>query len=694
MPTWVVENTLIAAVLALLVALACRLWRVPPVVRHGLWLVVFIRLVSPPIFWLGLRFPPIRLDWQYKARVAESVTRTATKTSDDPNKPATAAELSFPCDANVRASVDEQNPAAADVCLAPQTPAESFGLDTGRARRVDASPTGSIGGESALHVGPIAGEQSDLSAAGRTDAEPLDVATRRPPTIELKAGGADLPALSPEMIIRNALFAGTLGIFVLLGIRLVRLGRLLRCARPAPPTLAALVIDLAERLSMRPPVVKYSSLIRSPIVCALGRPVLLWPESRLEGLSAVAREAVIVHELAHLARRDHWIGWLELLAECAWWWNPLFWYVRRQLHENAELACDAWVTATLPEGRSAYARALVDLAERGSLEPRPAAALGIGVGSRKLFERRLVMIMGETVRYRLGAIGLASIGLLVLASLPGCSAGQASEQPAGVAAAAFGPADSEIPVGSPATEPATAQSIGEPQGSIEAVSPAAEPGSSPSQSPLNILPAIESIGSPGRPANQATASEPGASNEDRLKRLEDRFDALLAEIRELKGSPAHVTGRRTTESSSAPAHSTRTQTARDELKKGSAMGMQGSGGMMMRGMGTMSSMASNMRRRGLDDEPVVEEVALTRSTYKLPHERAEALAAFIKSNLSDEIEVRVKENSLQVTATADDQAAIGQFIRLLQSRGAPFGEQTKRRESIKPDSLDEAPQKR
>src|SRR4029077_17628831 len=140
---------------------------------------------------------------------------------------------------------------------------------------------------------------------------------------------------------------------------------------------------------VRPPAVRLSADIPSPLVCALGPAVLLWPASRLASLHASARDAVIVPELALLARRDHWIGWVELVASCAWWWNPLFWYVRHQLHENAELACDAWVTGMFPEARRAYARALVDLAELDSLVTTTVPALGVGDGSRKLFERRL-----------------------------------------------------------------------------------------------------------------------------------------------------------------------------------------------------------------------------------------------------------------------------------------------------------------
>ena len=58
---------------------------------------------------------------------------------------------------------------------------------------------------------------------------------------------------------------------------------------------------------------------------------------------------------------------MELLAACVWWWNPLFWYVRQQVRENAELACDAWVVDAIPKGRRVYAEA----SSAGDAGPRP-----------------------------------------------------------------------------------------------------------------------------------------------------------------------------------------------------------------------------------------------------------------------------------------------------------------------------------
>src|SRR5205085_2129100 len=136
-----------------------------------------------------------------------------------------------------------------------------------------------------------------------------------------------------------------------------------------------------------------------------GRPKLLWPATLTEGLAPGCLRGVIVHELAHLRRLDHWTVWLQLLAKCVWWWNPLFWYVNRQLRLNAELACDAWVIWALPEARRAYAEALIEVTEHVSRTTAPVPALGMDSGARQAFEERLTMIMRESVPCKIPLAG-------------------------------------------------------------------------------------------------------------------------------------------------------------------------------------------------------------------------------------------------------------------------------------------------
>src|SRR5438270_9163063 len=54
---WLAQNALMAGLLSGVVALACRLGRFRPAVRHALWLVVLIKFITPPLLEWPLAVP-------------------------------------------------------------------------------------------------------------------------------------------------------------------------------------------------------------------------------------------------------------------------------------------------------------------------------------------------------------------------------------------------------------------------------------------------------------------------------------------------------------------------------------------------------------------------------------------------------------------------------------------------------------
>ncbi|HEX4294694.1 MAG TPA: M56 family metallopeptidase [Rhizomicrobium sp.] len=97
-----------------------------------------------------------------------------------------------------------------------------------------------------------------------------------------------------------------------------------------------------------------------PMTWGVLRPVILlpkeslsWPRERLQ--------AVLLHELAHVHRRDSLTQSLALLVSALYWPNPLVWWASRALRREAEIAADdaAIVSGIKP---SAYAGELVKLA--------------------------------------------------------------------------------------------------------------------------------------------------------------------------------------------------------------------------------------------------------------------------------------------------------------------------------------------
>jgi beta-lactamase regulating signal transducer with metallopeptidase domain len=84
-----------------------------------------------------------------------------------------------------------------------------------------------------------------------------------------------------------------------------------------------------------------------------------WPRERLE--------SVLLHEVAHVRRRDSLARLVAMIACALYWPNPFAWSAARAMRRDAEIAAD---DAVLTSGvrASAYAEHLLQLAARG--EPR------------------------------------------------------------------------------------------------------------------------------------------------------------------------------------------------------------------------------------------------------------------------------------------------------------------------------------
>jgi beta-lactamase regulating signal transducer with metallopeptidase domain len=228
--------------------------------------------------------------------------------------------------------------------------------------------------------------------------------------------------------------AGSLCLLGVEGARLARLARRITSSRGAPldPAIPNRVRVLSARLGLRPLPVVVVTGTTSPAVWGVGRPRLLWPASLPADITDACTDGLIVHELAHVKRGDHLVGWIELAAGIVWWWNPLFWFVRSSLREQAELACDAWVISALPNGRRAYAESLLTLsaaAFSGVSSTSSMAVVGIRATNRRVLERRLVMIMKGRAPLRLPFVGLFCLAIVAMATLPAWATSQQTPPP-------------------------------------------------------------------------------------------------------------------------------------------------------------------------------------------------------------------------------------------------------------------------
>lgn len=132
---------------------------------------------------------------------------------------------------------------------------------------------------------------------------------------------------------------------------------------------------MRERLDVAVPVLLVSRSDVVVPVCFEGaaRTIVLPPNAR--GWSQRRRRVVLLHELAHLKRRDSLTQTLCSAVCCALWPNPLLWTANRALRAEAEHACDDAVVASGLRP-SEYILELVAIA-RAAGSPRPAPAIAM-----------------------------------------------------------------------------------------------------------------------------------------------------------------------------------------------------------------------------------------------------------------------------------------------------------------------------
>jgi len=353
-------NALAACVLAVLAAgvgYFCR----RPAVRHALWLLVLLKLVTPPLV-------DVRV-WR-------------------PAEPDPAAE-------------SETAPADDLPVLGPEALAPPSTEDVGPPPVVEEAPAD-------VAAEPVPDRPEDLSGVLAPD--------RREEV-------AAAPALEWQPLAAAVWLGGAFLWLMLAALRAWRFSRLLRFAKAAPATLQREADGLARQLGlMWAPTVRLLPGRVSPMLWAPGWTTqLLLPAQLLARLDADARRTLLTHELAHLRRYDHRVRLLELAVTALFWWHPVVWWARRELREAEEQCCDAWVLWALPRSARTYALALVETVDFLS-ETRPALpVLASGVGHVRDLRRRVTMIMQGTTPRALtwgGLLTLFGLGAFLLPVMP------------------------------------------------------------------------------------------------------------------------------------------------------------------------------------------------------------------------------------------------------------------------------------
>lgn len=216
--------------------------------------------------------------------------------------------------------------------------------------------------------------------------------------------------------------------------------RLLAHAGPAPAAWQSLAARLAGELSLNRVPEVLSAPGRLPPLALPGwrRTRIVLPRDLLDRLTEPQREALLLHELFHLRRRDHLVRMLELIVGVAYWWLPIGGTVGRRLRACEESCCDAAVLLCRPNARREYAALLLDVVDFADPLPQVAAPQATAMSAAHDLEQRLRGILDGPHGAR-GAIPAAAMSLLAACALLPCGLPHRLAAPPAIAPPAVAP---------------------------------------------------------------------------------------------------------------------------------------------------------------------------------------------------------------------------------------------------------------
>ena len=143
--------------------------------------------------------------------------------------------------------------------------------------------------------------------------------------------------------------------------------------------------ELCKRLNIKKTVkINESALAKVPMVIGLIKPVILLPVSAFTGLSPKQLESIIVHELAHIIRRDYLVNLLQSLVEILFFYHPAVWWINGVIRAERENCCDDIAIEQTGDSVN-YAKALANIQEQLLLKEN--LAMAIAVNKNRLLKR-------------------------------------------------------------------------------------------------------------------------------------------------------------------------------------------------------------------------------------------------------------------------------------------------------------------
>jgi beta-lactamase regulating signal transducer with metallopeptidase domain len=134
-----------------------------------------------------------------------------------------------------------------------------------------------------------------------------------------------------------------------------------------------------------------SELVKVPVALGFFKPVILLPIGLIAKLPVEQVEAILLHELGHIKRKDYLVNFLQHATEAFFFFNPGILWISALIRQEREACCDD-IAIIHTAQKADYLNALVSFEEFGM---NTRYALGIGKQKHQLLSRVKRLITNE-----------------------------------------------------------------------------------------------------------------------------------------------------------------------------------------------------------------------------------------------------------------------------------------------------------
>ena len=127
--------------------------------------------------------------------------------------------------------------------------------------------------------------------------------------------------------------------------------------------------------------------INSPSLVGVFKSRIIIPSSLIK-LSKEELQHIFLHELCHFKRKDIWIENILILLQCVHWFNPVVWYLFKQVRNDMEMACDEKVLSLLNEKEhNKYGLTMLTVLEKANFNKKLVIGLNMTDDKRTIKKR-------------------------------------------------------------------------------------------------------------------------------------------------------------------------------------------------------------------------------------------------------------------------------------------------------------------